>query len=520
MGINGYAKVEAPPHTVILHDYYIDQFEVNNATFAEFLNAQGNQFEGLANWIEAKDVDLHVRQVDGVWKVDPGFENYPMNEMTWYGARAYCTWRGGRLPSEAEWEKAARGTDERIYPWGEGISCDLANYAGCVRAATPVDSYPAGISPYGVYNMAGNMMEWTNDSYDPTHPDYYANAPLENPTGPTTGSFRVIRGGSWINNTGQVMTIWRFPKLPVLTFTSVGFRCVKDVEATSQAAVVATTTPQLTSAASETLAPTLPPATAGNETLTPTLESMVTPTMEPTPTALISSLSAVITDTHGIPMALIPAGEFTMGSDTNQIAARPAHKVYLDNYYLDIYEVTNERFLECVEAGVCSGGGRTLRSSVWVGHPVLDVTWFQAVEYCEWRGARLPTEAEWEKAARGTDERLFPWGNQPVTCELARYGDCGWMTVSVGSHPLGVSPYGIYDMAGNAWEWTNDWYSMDYYKISPYENPQGPEQSTGWRSTRGGAWFYQAPLMTAVWRNQMAPSHHYQYIGFRCALTP
>ena len=226
MGRDDRAGIERPAHTVALDAYYIDQYEVANQWYAAFLNEMGNQFEGLANWIEANDPDLHVRLIDGVWQVDPGYENYPMNEMTWYGARAFCEWRGAYLPTEAQWEKAARGTDGRTYPWGEEISCDLANYAGCVYAAVPVDSYPEGVSPYGVYNMAGNMMEWVADRYQES---YYASSPADNPSGPETGDFRIIRGGSWINNSGNLRTTHRYPKLPVLTYTSVGFRCARNL---------------------------------------------------------------------------------------------------------------------------------------------------------------------------------------------------------------------------------------------------------------------------------------------------
>lgn len=225
MGRNDRDWNEKPAHTVVLDDYYIDQFETTNLDYARFLNEQGNQFEGLANWIEAIDVDLHVREVDGVWQVDAGYEKYPMIEVTWYGARAFCQWRGASLPSEAQWEKAARGTDGRLYPWGDEISCDYANFGGCVYDAVPVDSYPNGVSPYGAYNMAGNVQEWINDIYDPY---YYTYSPAENPTGAEEGSFKVFRGGSWYDNMGNVRTTYRYPKIPVLTYKANGFRCVRD----------------------------------------------------------------------------------------------------------------------------------------------------------------------------------------------------------------------------------------------------------------------------------------------------
>lgn len=226
MGTQVRAGNERPEHTVWLDDYYIDQYEATNASFAEFLNVKGNQMEGLAPWIEEIDPDLRIHQVEGVWQVDAGYENYPMNEVTWYGARAYCEWRGARLPSEAEWEKAARGTDGRTFPWGEEIDCSKANYAGCFYAAVPVDSFPEWTSPYGVYNMAGNIMEWTNDWYAP---DYYANSPETNPTGPETGDFKVFRGGSYNHGAGNVRTTYRYPKLPVLTYVSTGFRCARSI---------------------------------------------------------------------------------------------------------------------------------------------------------------------------------------------------------------------------------------------------------------------------------------------------
>lgn len=271
--------------------------------------------------------------------------------------------------------------------------------------------------------------------------------------------------------------------------------------------VVTTQIPEAT----ETLEPTpLPSATASPQ-----------PTATPTSVPSATPLPTLFMDEYGVPMMLVPAGEFVMGSNDNMAAAKPAHTVYLDTFYIDEFEVTNARYLECVEAGACTaGGGTRLRNPIFSEHPVMDVNWYMAHDYCEWRGARLPTEAEWEKAARGTDERKFPWGNDPVTCELARYGDCGWFTVPVGQHPKGVSPYGVHDMAGNAWEWTNDWYNVDYYSVSPSENPTGPEEETGWKSSRGGAWFYHADLMTSIWRNHAPVDVGYSYLGFRCALTP
>ncbi len=245
-----------------------------------------------------------------------------------------------------------------------------------------------------------------------------------------------------------------------------------------------------------------------------------TPTTAPTFTPTATTLPPVIEDEFGASMVLVPAGEFVMGSDSNQEAAKPAHTVYLDSFYIDQFEVTNGDYQACAEAGVCTTGGSfRIRRPELAQNPVDFVNWYEAEKFCEWRGARLPTEAEWEKAARGTDERLFPWGNDPITCDRAQYSDCDWALSPVGSYPSGVSPYGAYDMAGNVWEWVSDWYAQDYYRYSPTENPTGPEPGV-YKSTRGGGYLYDARLQTTIWRNQAPATHSYIYLGFRCARTP
>ena len=229
MGSDHWSGSEKPVHTVYLDAFYIDKYEVTNAAFAEFLNEMGNQIEGVAgkaHWVEEPDPDLRVHRVDGVWRADPGRENHPINEVTWFGARAFCEWRGAHLPTEAQWEKAARGTDGRTYPWGEQEpTCEMANFAGCFYDSVPVDSYPEWVSPYGAFNMAGNVHEWTNDWYNP---DYYANSPYENPPGPESGDYKIFRGGSWFNGAYRVRTTYRYPKLPVLTYMANGFRCARE----------------------------------------------------------------------------------------------------------------------------------------------------------------------------------------------------------------------------------------------------------------------------------------------------
>ena len=221
---------EKPQHAVSLDAFWIDQTEVTNAMFAAFLNAMGNQKEGGVLWLDARAPRALIRQQAGRWQPVNGYQDHPVVEVTWYGARAYCEWAGRRLPTEAKWEKAARGTDGRKYPWGnEPPTCELANFDGrCfLRATTQVGSYPTGKSPYGVLDMAGNVWEWVADWYTP---DYYAHSPRDNPQGPESGESRVIRGASWHPHQYDVHAAKRAKYYPHSTGPDVGFRCVRDAQ--------------------------------------------------------------------------------------------------------------------------------------------------------------------------------------------------------------------------------------------------------------------------------------------------
>jgi serine/threonine-protein kinase len=223
----------------------------------------------------------------------------------------------------------------------------------------------------------------------------------------------------------------------------------------------------------------------------------------------------------GTEEVLIPEGEFSMGSTTGLPNERPVHQVYLDAYYIDKYEVTNSQYRKCVDAGACQPPSRTryYDNSKYAKHPVVYVDWFSANAYCTWRGARLPTEAEWEKAARGTDERIYPWGNS-MSCEFANAYECNNNgTVPVGSYPKGKSPYGVYDMAGNVWEWVSDSFDPDYYTYSPKSNPTGPPESIG-RAFRGGAWISIPDTFRSSFRAGFGYLLSDGGVGFRCARTP
>ena len=239
---------------------------------------------------------------------------------------------------------------------------------------------------------------------------------------------------------------------------------------------------------------------------------------------------------------LIPAGSFQMGCDVYnpreecRFNERPLHTVRLSAYYIDKYEVTNARYQACVEAGGCTMPADVSSytrnpyygTSTYADYPVLDVTWQQASTFCAWEGKRLPTEAEWEKAARGSsDTRKYPWGSSAPDCTKLNYGgsatDPSWCvgdTTRVGAYPGGASPYGVMDMAGNVWEWVNDWYDDNYYFVSPLGNPQGPTTGDE-RVARGGSWYYGGDyLPRAASRSAIDPTTSYGSGGLRCVRAP
>jgi serine/threonine-protein kinase len=248
-----------------------------------------------------------------------------------------------------------------------------------------------------------------------------------------------------------------------------------------------------------------------------------TPTPRPTPTA--TALPPTITAPDGATMILIPAGPFKMGSESGNGREKPVHEVTLDAFYIDQYEVTNVQYAACVDDGACVPPANSHSStrvnyygySEYGHYPVIFVNWEQAKTYCEWRGARLPTEAEWEKAARGTDGRTYPWG-EGIDCTLANYRSeddvCMGDTTEVGSYPDGVSPYGVYDMAGNVNEWV-----QSEYRNYPYRPDDGRETltRTDTRVLRGSSWYFDGDDARASYRVGSDPASQYEDIGFRCA---
>ena len=234
-------------------------------------------------------------------------------------------------------------------------------------------------------------------------------------------------------------------------------------------------------------------------------------------------------------MTLIPAGPFLMGSREGLPNERPEHSVLLKAFYIDLHEVTAGRYQVYQESGRQRGPSPDMQDAAQAreDRPAVGVTWSEAAKYCAWAGKRLPTEAEWEKAARGTDGRRYPWGDMQPFVDIANYNRGLWvsdmvtlvpvasgvegMSVRHGLKEGGKSPYGLYHMAGNAAEWVNDWYDREYYQHSPQADPLGPATGEK-RVIRGGSW---ADLPTAVRvtaRFSAEPEFEDRTIGFRCAM--
>jgi len=251
-------------------------------------------------------------------------------------------------------------------------------------------------------------------------------------------------------------------------------------------------------------------------------------------------------DEYDWEMVLIPAGEFQMGCDTDHNgevdclrveqwkAELPLHTVYLDEYYIDRVEVTNSNYRRCVDSGVCSAPVDTKSYSrefyfgnpEFDNYPVIFVSWYQAETYCEWAGKRLPTEAEWEKAARGTAPIAYPWGDNQPDCSRANLFDnpsrsqCVGDTSEVGANPEGASPFGVLDMAGNVGEWVSDWFGVDYYSSSStWINPTGPD-SGEYKAIRGGRWDYDWLNNRTASRHSQIPNAESYSVGFRCVSDP
>jgi iron(II)-dependent oxidoreductase len=211
---------EKPVHKVSLPAFFIDKYEVTNAQYARFLNVVKQLGDGAGHRFCGADRYLQIDQIGGMWQPKKGMEKFPMGNVSWYGASAYACWAGKRLPSEAEWEKAARGTDGRKFPWGNTM--DFAKFRLGIDHLSPVGTLPAGASPYGCLNMADNVWEWTRSLYKP-----YPYDPADGREDPQAPGRRVARGGSWSGEPFIAHAAYRFHPDPTFAHYYLGFRCAK-----------------------------------------------------------------------------------------------------------------------------------------------------------------------------------------------------------------------------------------------------------------------------------------------------
>ncbi len=514
---------EKPAHTVYVDAFYIDTYEVTNAQFKTFVDANP---QWQKNRIPQKYHSGNYLQDWSGNSYPSGKGNHPVRYVSWYAAMAYAQWAGKRLPTEAEWEKAARGgLVDKKYPWGNAIDTSQANYNKDVGNTTQVGTYAP--NRYGLYDMAGNVWEWCLDAHEE---GFYARSQPQNPLAGEMNmtelmtnyqnvnvtTSRVLRGGSWGLTARDLRVANRNRFTPANLSVYIGFRCARAVTQGGQ---------------------------EGQRDVQ--LEKQAIPQQ--------GAHTSTILGKDGTEMVRIPAGDFQMGSNDSDAEdnEKPVHTVYVDAFYIDKYEVTNAQFKAFVDANPPWQKNRIpkkYRSGLylqdWSGnsypsgkgnHPVVYVSWYAAMAYAQWAGKRLPTEAEWEKAARGglVDEK-YPWGYS-IDASKANYGKSirspTPLTTPVGMYaPNG---YGLYDMAGNVWEWCLDAYEADFYTRSPRRNPLASEMTltevmtnyqnvTTSRVLRGGGWPNSAQNLRVAPRGRFSPTNANGLIGFRCArdVTP
>ncbi len=457
---------EQPQHEVcITRSYWIDAYEVTDADYQKFIDDGG--YSNPAYWSADGWQWKRSNDVTGP-KNDSGFTSLqqPRVGVSWYEADAYARWRGGRLPSEAEWEYAARGPSSSIYPWGDTWDGSRLNAENGLGQTSVVGSYPASKNWIGAYDLAGNALEWVNDWYDG---NYYQQKDKNDPSGPASGQHHVLRGGSWRHSSDFARAAARISDLPGLRDATDGFRVVGGFGVTPFASI------------------------AANSRWTPQFQTF-----------------------GGVEMALVPPGCFTMGTENPPLPdfdnQKPVTRVCFDKpFWIDKYLVTNGQFKQL--------GGKAQNQSSWAGdnRPRDSITWFEARDFCAIRGARLPTEAEWEYAARGPDSLVYPWGNSFDANAAVHIDNSGAQTADVGSKPGGASWVGALDMSGNVWQWVNTLYT-DY----PYDASDGRESNentVNGRVLRGGSWRHNEYFLPAATRTNYDPSLTVDDFGFRCART-
>jgi len=454
---------ESPEHQIDLEEFFISAKPITNAQYEKFVLSTGYKKPG--HWI------------GGV--VPSQKKAHPVTYIDWDDANAFANWCGASLPSEAQWEKSARSSDGRLFPWGDAEPTNQdANFGNLIGDTTEVGIHKSGASVYGVLDLAGNVWEWTSS----IHREYPYNSNDGREDVNLWGA-RVVRGGNYLSAAKNIRCADRHSIYPTARDIYIGFR-------------VAT-----------------------------------------------KNLSVIKKDC-GIDFEWqkIPAGKFLMGSRYTQTneelpdpeyfgvskhgANRPAdfdnelpqHKLILDEYRISKTPVTNaqyEIFTKATSYPVPGHWPEGVVTPEIANHPVVYVDWADVQAFCTWAGVALPNEPQWERAARGIDGRIWPWGNTPPTKDLANFGqsDKTGRTQAVGSYPHGASPEGLLDVAGNVWEMVGSAYRPYPYEASDgRENFDLPEEYV----LRGGSFYSpHGRYLRTTARSMNYQFRRRDHIGFR-----
>jgi len=533
-----------PMHQVTLSGYWIYQYDVTVAQYRAFYKATGH---ALPPWPE----DKYSWAGKTGWD-DPTLQQHPIVNVSWNDAKAYADWAGVTLPTEAQWEFAARGPQGRNYPWGgTATAADSENGWDVTRCANfknskvngkstwPVGSFPAGASWCGAQDMVGNVWQWCSDSYSP-----YSAAAVTDPAGPVTGDFRMLRGGSWDNDYYGYRSAGRlYYNVPYSLRNGTGFRC----SSLSPGPRLASTFARAAAPTITTIAPTsavvgtvititgtdLDKATAvtfngiAAKTITDNTATALKVTVPESATSgklTLTTAGGTVTNSYDFiillglktnakdnaEMVWVPGATFTMGStaDVGFSNEHPAHQVTLSGYWIYQYDVTVAQYrafctatksaLPEFPSGFSWKGKTGWDDPALQQHPIVNVSWKDAKAYADWAGVTLPTEAQWEYTARGPQGRNYPWGGTATKDDKFNGWDATKCANNDNSSRVGNStwPVGSFP-AGASWCGAQDmagnvfqWCGDWYgeYAAAAVTDPTGP--ATGkYRVLRGGSWY-------------------------------
>ncbi len=470
---------EKPGGWVALKPFWIDATEVTVEAFRAFAAATGRSVPPQPPGSSGKT---------------------PVVNATHRDAEAFCTWLGKRLPSEAEWEAAARGREpQAVYPTGALVDHDSANFAGTggrdrFPGLAPVGSF--GANSQGLHDMAGNVWEWVADSYAPSPPK--AQTPA------TGGTLKVTKGGAW-NTPPLSLRVSNRGRLPADTASdAVGFRCARDAK------------PE------ELTSPQPPASEPPGERPTPLPAAEPAPTKTPPAPPSAAPFEKKTLPQAQVVVVRLPGGTYergcVKGDSLCSADEQPRRTIVMSPFWMGETEVTVAQFRAFAEAT----GTPMPEQPTWSADnfPVVNVTWEEAQAFCRWLGGRLPTEAEWEYAARGgTAGRRYPQGDT-LTHDEANFDGTGGRDRFEKAAPVGSFPanaFGLSDTLGNVWEWCLDWYGEDYYAKSPDRDPQGPETGQE-KVVRGGSFTSDPGRLRLSYRSKLKPEERWLFTGFRCAL--